>query len=103
MIRGIPQLYQWLQSTGRSGSPAFAVRWRGRPEPPGRLRACPERSRMGQSPLPDSGAVSRQPALAEPGEISSDARDAFEAEWFDRFASNVCGGFLHRVGSVDQA
>jgi hypothetical protein len=47
-------------------------------------------------------AVAGQAALAEPGKTAPDARDAFEPERFDRFASNVRDRFLDRIGRVDQ-
>jgi hypothetical protein len=47
--------------------------------------------------------VARQAALAKPGEVAPDARDAFESEWLNRLASNVRDRFVHRIGRVDEA
>jgi hypothetical protein len=56
--------------------------------------------RLAQTPLQPGEA-----ALAEPWEGTSTAcaRDAFEAEWFDRFASKIRDSFLYGVSRVDQA
>src|SRR4029077_8512120 len=62
----------------------------------GRLRACPERSRTGQWPLP---ALS---PLAQQCDRASLAHHPFEAEWFYRLVTDVRDCFIDRIGRVDQ-
>jgi hypothetical protein len=81
-----------------AGSPAVDAPGRdGRPEPPGAFRACPKRSRTGQSPLRVSSPLAQQWNRPSP------VRDAFEAERFDRPVSDMRDSCIDRIGGIDQA
>lgn len=53
--------------------------------------------------LANSGTFARQPALPEPGEMSSRAPNAFKSEWLDRPASKVSNRLFNRIGGKNQA
>src|SRR5438094_885660 len=50
-----------------------------------------------------AAVLDAKPALAEPGEMTSPACNAFETERLDCFGSNVRDGFVYGIGRVDQA